>query len=151
MTMDILEHLEEEHRKVEKMIADLEATQTFDEREPILAELGDSLSKHMDVEEERLYPIVDERLGSSKAREAQEEHDTARDDVAQLVESADTDGFAAALAQFKTDISHHVSEEENEMFPQLRERAADDIAALGDPEQLEDEVEEDLADEGITA
>ena len=149
--MDILEHLEEEHRKVEKMIADLESTQTFDQREPILAELGDSLSKHMDVEEERLYPIVDDRLGSDKAREAQKEHDTARDDVAQLVEYADADGFAVALAQFKADISHHVSEEENEMFPQLREHAADAIAALGDVEQVEDEVEADLADEGITA
>ena len=149
--MDILEHLEEEHRKVEKMIADLESTQTSDQREPILAELGDSLSKHMDVEEERLYPIVDDRLGSDKAREAQKEHDTARDDLAQLVGQADSDGFAVALAQFKADISHHVSEEENEMFPQLREQAGDAIAALGDPDQLEDEVEEDLADEGITA
>ena len=148
--MDILEHLEEEHRKVEKMIADLESTNTLDQREPILAELGDALSKHMDVEEERVYPIIDDRLGSNKAREAQKEHDTARDDVAQLVEQADSDGFAAALVQFKADISHHVSEEENELFPQLREKAADEIAALGDPEQLEDEVEEDLADDGIT-
>jgi iron-sulfur cluster repair protein YtfE (RIC family) len=149
--MDILEHLEQEHRKVEKMIAELESTRTIEQREPILADLGDSLSKHMDVEEERIYPIIDERIGASKAREAQKEHDTARDDVAQLVEQADSDGFAAALAQFKADINHHVSEEENELFPQLREKAADDIAALGDPEQLEDEVEEDLADEGITA
>jgi len=149
--MDILEHLEQEHRKVEKMIADLESTRTIDQRTPILAELGDSLSKHMDVEEERIYPIVDERLGSAKAREAQKEHDTARDDVASLVEQADSDGFAAALAQFKTDISHHVSEEEGELFPQLRAKAADDIAALGDPHQVEDEVQQDLADEGITA
>ena len=149
--MDILEHLKEEHRKVEKMIADLESSQTFEQREPILAELSDSLAKHMAVEEEHIYPIVDDRLGANKAREAQKEHDTAREDVAQLVEQADSDGFAAALAQFKADISHHVSEEENEMFPQLREEAADDIAALGDAEQLEDEVEEDLAEEGITA
>ena len=149
--MDILEHLEEEHRKVETMIADLESTRTIDQRQPILAELGDSLSKHMDVEEERIYPLVAEQIGSSKAREAQREHDTARDDVAQLLEQADSDGFAAALAQFKNDISHHVSEEENELFPQLREKAPSEIAALGDPEQLEDEVEEDLADEGITA
>ena len=68
--MDILEHLEEEHRKVEKMIADLESTRTIDQREPILAKLGDSLSKHMEVEEERIYPLVDDRLGSNKAREA---------------------------------------------------------------------------------
>src|SRR5205085_12055374 len=29
-TMDVLEHLEEEHRKVEKMIGDLESTRTLD-------------------------------------------------------------------------------------------------------------------------
>jgi iron-sulfur cluster repair protein YtfE (RIC family) len=149
--MDILEHLEEEHRKVEKMIAELESTRTIEQREPILAELGDSLSKHMDVEEERIYPLVDDLLGSPKAREAQKEHDTARDDVAQLVEKADSAGFVAALARFKADISHHVSEEENELFPQLREKGANEISALGEPEQLEDEVEADLADEGITA
>jgi iron-sulfur cluster repair protein YtfE (RIC family) len=147
--MDVLEHLEEEHRKVEKLIAELEATTTAAEREPILADLGDSLAKHMDVEEERLYPIVDERLGSDKASEANREHDVAREDLARLVEQADGDGFAEALNQFKTDIGHHVSEEENEIFPELRAKAADDIAALGDPHQLENEVQEELIDEGI--
>jgi len=120
------------------------------ERHPILADLGDALATHMAVEEERVYPIVDDRLGSDKAREAQREHDTARDDLAQLVDSADGSDFASALAKFKTGISHHVQEEETEIFPQLRQKAPDEIAALGDPHQLEDDVEEDLEEQGIT-
>ncbi|HUP76217.1 MAG TPA: hemerythrin domain-containing protein [Acidimicrobiales bacterium] len=142
--MDVLEHLEEEHRKVEKMIASLEATSNAKEREPILADLGDALATHMAVEEERVYRIVDERLGADKAREAQEEHDAARDDMAKMIEKVDSAGFADALAKFKEGIDHHVEEEEGELFPQLRQKAGDEIAALGDAHDVEDEVEEEL-------
>ena len=145
--MDVLENLEEEHRKVEQLIAALESTTTPAQREPILADLGDALAKHMDVEEERLYPIVEERLGSDVSRQANAQHDTARDDLARLADQADRPGFAAALAQFKEDIGNHVSEEENVIFPRLRANAAQDIADLGDLHRLEDEVQQELIDE----
>ena len=147
--MDVLQHLEEEHRKVEKMIADLESTSTAAEREPILADLGDALAKHMDVEEERVYPIVDERMGPEDSRRANAEHDTARDDLARLVDQADQAGFAAALARFKEDLGHHVTEEESYLFPNLRANASHDIADLGDPHKLEDEVQQELIDENL--
>ena len=67
--MDVLEHLEEEHRKVEQMIARLEASSSADERRSILADLGDSLSTHMAVEEERMRqddpPSPEERESES--------------------------------------------------------------------------------------
>ena len=145
--MDVLKHLEEEHRKVEKMIAKLETTSVANERRTILAELGDSLSTHMAVEEERVYPIIEEALGSDKAREAQKEHDTSRDDMATMVERVDSGDFASAVAQFKKGISHHVEEEEDELFPQLRQNAGDQIAALGDAEEVEEDVKEELGSE----
>ena len=145
--MDVLEHLEEEHRKVEQMIARLEASSSADERRSILADLGDSLSTHMAVEEERVYPIVEERLGTDKAREAQREHDTARNDLAKMTADVDSNGFAAALAKFKEGISHHVTEEEGELFPQLRREAGDEIAALGEAHDVEDDVKEELGNE----
>jgi iron-sulfur cluster repair protein YtfE (RIC family) len=147
--MDVLEHLEEEHRKVERLIAELESTSTAAEREPILADLGDALAKHMDVEEERLYPIVDERMGPEETRRANAEHDAARDDLARLVDQADQPGFPAALATFKQDIGRHVTEEETYMFPNLRANAAHEIADLGDPHKLEVEVQQELIDENI--
>jgi iron-sulfur cluster repair protein YtfE (RIC family) len=147
--MDVLEHLEEEHRKVEKMIAELETTDNAAEREPILAELGDALAKHMDVEEERLYPIVAEHMGDDVSRRANAEHDTAHDDLGRLVEQADQFEFISALAQFKDDLAQHVSEEENYIFPNLRANAAYEIADLGDPHKLEDEVQQELIDENV--
>ena len=144
--MDVLEHLEEEHRKVEKMIAQLEQSRTAEERTSILADLGDSLATHMAVEEERVYPIVEVALGADKAREARKEHDTSRDDVASMVEQIEADSFAAAVAKFKKGISHHVQEEEQEIFPELRQKASDEIAALGDPHDVEADVKEELSD-----
>lgn len=144
--MDVLEHLEEEHRKVEKMIAQLEQSRTAEERTSILADLGDSLATHMAVEEERVYPIVQVALGADKAREAQKEHDTSRDDVASMVEQIEADSFGAALAKFKKGISHHVQEEEQAIFPELRQKASDEIAALGDPHDVEADVKEELSD-----
>lgn len=145
--MDVLEHLEEEHRKVEKMIAQLESSLKPDERRSILAELGDSLATHMAVEEERVYPIVDDKLGAAKAAEAQKEHDQSRDDMATMVDLVESGDFQSAVAQFKKGISHHVKEEESELFPQLRQKAGDEIAALGDAEEVEDEVKEELGSE----
>jgi iron-sulfur cluster repair protein YtfE (RIC family) len=142
--MDVLQHLEDEHRKVEQMIAKLESTQNVNERRKILADLGDSLATHMAVEEERVYPIVEEALGPDKAGEAQKEHDTSRDDMAAMTDRIESDGFSAALAKFKEGIGHHVQEEEQEIFPQLREKAADEIAALGDAEEVEEEVKEEV-------
>ena len=147
--MDVLEHLEEEHRKVEQLIAELEGTTTAAQREPILADLGDALAKHMDVEEERLYPIVAERLDEDVALRANAEHDTARNDLIRLVDDSDRPEFIATLAKFKEDLAHHVSEEENYIFPNLRMNAAHDIADLGDLHKLEDEVQQELIDENI--
>jgi iron-sulfur cluster repair protein YtfE (RIC family) len=145
--MDVLKHLEEEHRKVEGMIGKLEATSNANERRTILADLGDSLATHMAVEEERVYPIINEALGSEKAREAQKEHDTARDDMAAMVANVDSSEFASALAKFKNGISHHVEEEEGDLFPKLREKAGDEIKALGDAHDVEEEVKEELGSE----
>jgi iron-sulfur cluster repair protein YtfE (RIC family) len=147
--MDVLEHLEEEHRKVEKLIADLESTGTVAEREPLLAELGDSLAKHMDVEQQRLYPIVAEHLGDDVSQRANADHDKARDDLVRLVDQSDRPEFISALATFKDDIAEHVSEEENYIFPNLRANAAYEIADLGDAHKLEDEVQLELIDENV--
>ena len=142
--MDVLEHLIEEHRKVEQLIAELEATTTAEERQPILADLGEALAIHMSVEEERIYPIVEARLGDYMAATARTEHDAARTGLVKLTDLEDGRGFANALADFKREIAHHVHQEEHGMFPQLRSCAASDIAAMGDAHKLEREVQDEL-------
>ena len=103
----------------------------------------------MDVEEERLYPIVADSMDPEESRRANAEHDTAREDLVRLVDQADQAGFVDALARFKDDIRRHVTEEETYIFPNLRANAAHEIAELGDAHKLEDEVQQELIEENV--
>ena len=142
--MDVLDHLIGEHRKAEQLVARLETTKTRAERQPVVAELGHALATHMEVEERRVYPMIEEHLGEDKATGAEAEHDKARDGLAKLTEVIDQPAFGAALGEFKGNLAHHVTEEETNLFPALRTRASSEIAALGDAEEVEEEVQEEV-------
>jgi iron-sulfur cluster repair protein YtfE (RIC family) len=147
--MDVLNHLEKEHRKVEKMLDALSKSEAGPEREATLRELEDSLSTHMAVEEQFIYPLVDEDIDPEMAEEADIEHGLARDGMAKMRELVDQPGFGAAVEMVKGGIGHHVKEEETEMFPALRKKAAREIAGL-DPEELEERVKAGERAEGAT-
>jgi iron-sulfur cluster repair protein YtfE (RIC family) len=134
--VDVLEHLTHEHRKAEELMARLAETDPGSDRDRILGELEEALAIHMAVEEQFLYPIVTEAIGSEDAHEANVEHDLARQGLSTMRELAGQAGFGAALDMLKGGIGHHVTEEEKELFPKLRETAGDEIGQL-DPEALE--------------
>ena len=140
--MDVLEHLTEEHRKVEELLDQLADSDEGEARERLIGELESSLGTHMAVEERFVYPIVTDVLGPEDKHEGVNEHDLARDGLVKLRELQSEPGFGAVVDMLKAGIGHHVEEEEGEMFPKLRESAADRIAALGDPEELEAQVGE---------
>lgn len=139
--MDELEHLTKEHREVEKLVEKLKDSEEGKEREQILDELSESLEVHMEVEERFVYPIAQEIAEEEEVEEADNEHDLLRNGLKTLYEMKDEPGFGAAVDMFKSGLSHHVEDEESEMFPQLRERAADKIAQLN-PEELEAKVKQ---------
>jgi iron-sulfur cluster repair protein YtfE (RIC family) len=134
--MDLLDHLIKEHREAEDLIAKLEETDPGERRKELIDELAHALHVHMEVEEQFLYPITAEVLGEEEATEGNVEHDLAREGVKKLHELRDKPGFAAALDMVKAGIEHHVQDEEQEMFPELRQKAPGRIAGL-DPEKLE--------------
>jgi hemerythrin superfamily protein len=137
--MDILEHLTAEHRKAEALIAKLAESEEGAVREEAVQELTQALTTHMAVEEQFLYPIVADVLGRELTTEAENEHGLARDALDKMGEMMAEPGFGAAVAMLQGAIGHHVEDEEGEMFPKLREQAADRIANL-DPAQCEQQV-----------
>ena len=145
--MNVLDHLIEEHRNAEQLIATLQNSEPGRTRASVLAELSDALDLHMEVEERDVYPIVQEHLGDAKADAAEEEHSEARDLLSQLADQLDSGDFTATVASLETALQHHIREEEGEIFPALRERAGDEIAALGDADEVESEVEAELSEE----
>lgn len=140
--MDVLEHLTHEHRKAERLLAQLAESEEGSEREQALSELESSLDTHMAVEEQFVYPIVQDVMGSEEEQGAETEHELTRDGLAKLRELVAAPGFGAAVDMLKGGLAHHVEEEEQEIFPKLRSEAMDRIVALGPPEELEQEVEQ---------
>jgi hemerythrin superfamily protein len=140
--MDVLTHLTEDHRKVEAMLAVLADSSPGEEREETVAELDDALRTHMLVEEQYVYPIVKEAVGTEEVTGANNEHDLTRAGLEELHNLIDQPGFGGAVEALAGGLHHHVDEEENSIFPALREKAAEKIDALGEPDQLELAVEE---------
>lgn len=136
--MDVLEHLTQEHRQVEDLLAKLSEADGG-ERPALIDELERSLRVHMAVEEQYLYPLVAQVMDAETEEEAETEHELAREGVAKLREMAAQPGFGAVVNMVAAGIRHHVEEEEQEVFPQLRKKAGEEIAAL-DPEALEADV-----------
>jgi hypothetical protein len=84
------------------------------------------------------------------AEEADIEHDLARTGLRKMRELVGQPGFGAAVDMVKGGIGHHVKEEEGEMFPALRKKAAQQLDAM-DPEDLEEQVKSSPAGDATKA
>jgi hemerythrin superfamily protein len=120
-----IELLMSDHRKVEDLFEQYESEKDADEdtRRGIAQQICNELTVHAQVEEELLYPWLRENLDDEEmVEEAQIEHNTAKDLIAQI-ESADAvdTAFNAKVKVLSEYIKHHVKEEENEIFPEVRD------------------------------
>jgi hemerythrin-like domain-containing protein len=91
------------------------------------------LTIHATCEEEILYPAAQETLKDPQlVFEAELEHSTARDLIAQI-ESQDPEDerYEATVHVLSEYVKHHVEEEENELFPLLKKSKLD-LVAMGD-------------------
>ena len=120
MDAALLDQLETEHRQVEELFSRLEKAERDDEQRPLVEELVAALTRHMKIEETEVYPEV-AKIDAEMEEEAENEHQLGRDGLATLDSMVGQPGFGAAVAMLKAGISHHVEEEESEVFPALRE------------------------------
>jgi hemerythrin-like domain-containing protein len=114
--------LKKDHREVASLLKQLDASRPGARRKTMVAKLTGDLRLHMQIEEERIYPLVAQRLKREDAEEAEIEHGLAREGLAQVNELVDQPGFGAAVAMLTAGIRHHVKEEETEMFPKLKKK-----------------------------
>ncbi len=145
--MDILDHLVEEHSSVRAMLRTLASTEPGNVREKTLEALEKSLATHMAVEERFVYPIVQSKVGVEQSAGAENEHQLTRAGLERMRELIAQPGFVAAVEMLQTGIEHHVEEEEQTIFPRLRQKAAREIEALGDPHDLKESLRSDALDE----
>jgi len=123
---DALAFLEAEHRAVEKLFTAFEKAADDDlEAKSALAQRAcEELSIHAMLEEELLYPAAQEALPDSDkvdVEEAYVEHFLVKTLIAKFeTMKAGDKGFDATFKVMSEMVGHHVEEEEEELFPELR-------------------------------
>jgi len=122
--MDVTKMLETDHREVEQIFAKLERAKGA-RRQSLVDDLAMSLRAHMELEETVVYPEMEPVTGHEDVQEGVTEHTLARKTLEDVVRLAPDDpGFGAALDSLKAGITHHVKEEEQDVFPKVRKDAS---------------------------
>jgi len=135
--MNAIALLEEDHRKMKKLLSELESTteRGVKTREELFATVKDELTVHETIEEEIFYPALKEHPKTKEITlEAYEEHHVV-DMVMAEIEGVpyDDERWGAKFKVMKENIEHHIEEEEKEMFKQARQAfEEDELEALGE-------------------
>ena len=124
---DGYEYLEREHRSVEAMF------EKYREQpdDAIAHRIAEELTLHTHVEETALYPQLRRYVdgGDDLATTAEDEHAVLKSQIARLYE-APPDDLRPLMQELERNVSDHVREEEETIFPAMRECGVD-ADALG--------------------
>ena len=122
--MNALTLLEEDHRKMRKLLDELEATteRGIRTREELYSTIKGELTIHEIIEEEIFYPALKSHPKAEDiVLEGYEEHHVVDLVMAELEElPVDDESWGAKAKVMKENVEHHMEEEEGEMFKQAR-------------------------------
>lgn len=131
----IYELLHRDHEKVKRALNRILDTseRAKKTRETLFSEIKADLELHTKFEEEVFYPEFRKAKRDAEARQeikdALEEHDEAKGMLAEIAGMDKTsEAFVEKIGALKEALEHHISDEEDEMFPQAKS-AMDDAAA----------------------
>ena len=135
--MNALELLKHDHDEVDAMFKQFEEIKDNGddaEKEQLVAQICDALTIHAQIEEAIFYPAARRALqekGQDLLDEAAVEHQTLKDIVGRLEMAPTSDPlYDAGVKVLSEYVKHHVKEEENELFPKVRQ-ANLDLQAIG--------------------
>jgi glycerol-3-phosphate cytidylyltransferase-like family protein len=129
---DAIAFLMKQHKDAKKLFKQFEKTDKKSEKERIANTVCKMLQVHTKIEEEIFYPACRQAgLDADQMDEADVEHASAKDLIAQVEgKSASDSHYDAKVKVLGEYVNHHVEEEETEMFKQAR-RLKLDMNMLG--------------------
>ena len=122
-TIDALELLRTQHQEVEDLIGKIEKTEDAGKKSALFIELADNLAAHATIEEKIFYPAAREHIPETTDHvlESIEEHHVVVWMLSELNGMDPKDErFTAKVTVLMENVRHHVEEEEDEWFPQVR-------------------------------
>ncbi len=130
--MDAIALLRADHKAVAALFAEYKTLRSPAKKKALVSKICNELSVHAQIEEEIFYPAVQMALKDrTLVPEATVEHASLKSLIAQ-VEGKEPDGdmFDAKITVLAEYVTHHVKEEQGEMFPKAKATSLD-MQALG--------------------
>lgn len=145
--MDAIELLTKQHQEVADLFEAIEKASGATEKTRLFQQLASKLVGHDGIEREILYPACEEAMGMNDLLgEALVEHGVIEFGLYEADQAAGKPDFDYKVKVLKELVEHHVKEEENEFFPQVRKALGEEkLDSLGEEllEAFEDSQEED--------
>ncbi|KLK88143.1 hemerythrin [Methanoculleus sediminis] len=133
MAQSVIDILKQEHEMVLSQLSELSSTGTSN-REQKYNSLKENLIPHMIGEEQAVYPKLMDSGMKEIALESIEEHNAVKSLLSQLdsASTSEEDVWVAKIKVIKENVQHHVSEEEEEIFPEMQQKmSSDELSSLG--------------------
>ncbi|MFZ5456518.1 MAG: hemerythrin domain-containing protein [Pseudomonadota bacterium] len=143
-SQEALTLLRADHKHVSELFEQYEAARTSAQKKKLVHEICTELDVHAQIEEEIFYPAVKAALKDKElVPEATVEHASLKDLIAQIKDvEPDGEMYDAKVKVLSEYVKHHVKEEQNEMFPKVKDTDLD-LSELG--EQMKQRKEELLS------
>ena len=127
---DAIKLLMSDHREVEELFEKFQKTKKDgSDKAGIVEQICDALTVHSEIEEEIFYPAAREALGEKgedTLDEAEVEHASIKSLVEQLQDAEPSEEMYDAKVKVLCEyVTHHVKEEEGEMFPKVKKTNLD--------------------------
>jgi hemerythrin superfamily protein len=134
---DVIAELIVDHREVDEMLTRLQGDQvSAEERQDTMEQVIIELIRHAIAEESYLYPAIEDRVPNGKqiADKERADHQEVEELLKQLEgEDPHDPSSRPTLAKLVTDLHQHIADEENNLFPALRQVYSEqELRDLGD-------------------
>ena len=140
----VLVMLIDDHRHVQQLFKEYKSAKDSAKKEQIVREACTALTAHTQIEEQHFYPFLrdaDPKAFGSLLDEAKVEHASAKELIAQLQQmSPGEDLYDAKFTVLGEYTNHHITEEEDELFPKVIDKAIDLRELQAPMQETKDEV-----------
>lgn len=123
--MDIYSYLKKDHQLVSNMMDALLATQNTEKRKMLFEQIKHELSLHAETEEQTFYATLEKVSRTKQVHEKMEHADHEHDEIREYLNKLSklpisSEKWMEQFGEFKHAVTHHVEEEEGEIFEKAK-------------------------------
>ncbi len=124
---DVTKFLMDDHRRLRRLLLQNPAA-TPD----AALDICDDLIMHANIEEEILYPALQE-VDATLAEQSEAEHEELKELISEIegLDPEDHNELMRLMGQIKLKLENHIQKEEREVFPKLNVALADQLVEMG--------------------